>query len=334
MTSLGPFTLSDKAREQQPSSTLAIESRLSILCSARGVRTLSMPWRRCTRSSRSRRGRALNVCPSVFGLLVGLGVLPSLELTRNGIPKEAATIPLVTTTAALSLYKNQDLPPPWSPRTSSSPPVPLIVYGASSALGSFAIKLAKLSNIHPIIAICGGTVHYVSSLIDPPKGDIIPDYRPGVTIMKSAIRSALGHLRVYHALDAISSKGTWIPISQLLAPGDQLSVVSGANKYDEAEIPEGVEIKYTYVGTVHSGAHVAKMPKQPANTEDVQSAPDFAFVLFSYLGMALTRGTFEGHPYKIVPGGLAGVGEGLRELKEGKNKGDKLVYRVTDTTRE
>jgi NADPH2:quinone reductase len=73
-------------------------------------------------------------------------------------------------TAAIAMYRCQELPPPWSARTSTAKPFPFIVYGASSSLGCFAIKLAKASNIHPIIAIAGGSHEYVSKLIDPTKG--------------------------------------------------------------------------------------------------------------------------------------------------------------------
>lgn len=235
-------------------------------------------------------------------------------------------------TAALSLYQLQGLPTPWFPRNSSDPPLPLIIYGASSSLGSFAIKLAKLSNIHPIIAICGGSQGYVKSILEPSKGDAIVDYRNGVQVMKAAAKKALGELEVYHALDAISSQGTWIPISQILSPGGQLSVVSGANAYEDAEIPGGIEIKYTYVGVVHSGAYLPSMPKQPLNKDSVKSAPEFAYVLFRYLSRMLAQGKFEGHPFKVIPGGLGGVEAGLQLLKDGQSKGFKFVYRITDTT--
>ncbi len=248
--------------------------------------------------------------------------------------EEAATVPLVSITAALSLFKLQGLPPPCSPRTSSSPQIPLIIYGASSALGSFAIKLAKLSNIHPVIAICGGTQEYVKSLLDFSKGDAVVDHRAGIEPMKTAVKAAVAGLEVLHALDAISSNGTWIPLSQLLSPGGQVSVVSGANRYDDPEIPERVKIKYTYVGAVHTGAYLSGMPKQPADKQVMESAPDFAFVLFRFLGRVMAEDRFEGHPFEVVPGGLGGVEAGLRQLKSGNSKGVKFVYRVEDTFRD
>ena len=50
---------------------------------------------------------------------------------------EAATIPLAGITAAVALYRNLELPPPWTP---ASTPTPLVIYGVSSAVGSFALK--------------------------------------------------------------------------------------------------------------------------------------------------------------------------------------------------
>jgi len=75
----------------------------------------------------------------------------------------------------------------------------------------------------------------------------------------------------------------------MLLPGGQLSVVSGANAYDDAGIAEGVEIKYTYIGTAHSGAYIPKMPKQPEDKEMVKSASDFAYVLFRYISHKLAQ---------------------------------------------
>jgi NADPH:quinone reductase len=235
-------------------------------------------------------------------------------------------------TAGTALYRCQALPPPWSPRTSTAPPLPLIIYGASSSLGCFAIKLARASNIHPILAICGSSSSYVSTLLDASKGDTVIDYRPGVEAMKAAVKEALGPLEAFHALDAISANGTWVPLSQMVSPdGGQVSVVSGANAYIEVEIPAGVKIKYVYVGTAHYGAYVPTMPKQPADKEAVESAVEFAYVFFRYVARLLAKGTFEGHPYTVVPGGLGGVEGGLQMLKAGESRGKKFVYRIEET---
>ncbi|CZS96491.1 related to zeta-crystallin / quinone reductase (NADPH) [Rhynchosporium graminicola] len=252
--------------------------------------------------------------------------------------EEAATIPLVVTTAALSLFKIQGLPTPWSfPSSPTTNTTPLIIYGASSSLGTFALKLALASNIHPILAIAGSSSSHILPLLDLTKGDCLIDYRSGISAMQHAIRTFLAErdLEARHAIDAISANGSWITISQLLAPGGQLSVVSGVNAYDEPEMPEGVEVKYTFVGAVHEGLYKKGMPKQPAR-ELVEGMPAFAGELFEWLGGdegALAREVVKGHPFEVVSGGLDGVETGLRMLKSGNAGGKKFIYRVSETVR-
>ena len=241
----------------------------------------------------------------------------------------------MATSAAISLFRRQLLPPPWSPRADSSPQIPLIIYGASSALGTFAIKLARAANIHPIIAIAGGSNSHLSPLLDPVKGDTLLDYRVGITSMKEAVKDALQRLPCHHALDAISGRGTWVPLSQMLSPSTEtersyLSVVSGANRYDEKEIQEGVEIVYTYVGTVHLGEYRQGMVKQPLDTELVKSDPEWGYLLFRYMSRMLADGRFVGHPFEVVDGGLDGVEKGLQMLKNGDARGKKFVFRVSE----
>jgi len=48
------------------------------------------------------------------------------------------------------------------------------------------------------------------------------------------------------------------------------------------------------------------------------------------VGEMLADGRLTGHPYVCVEGGLSGVEKGLRMLKEGKAKGVKFVYRVSE----
>ncbi|KAK9238560.1 chaperonin 10-like protein [Lipomyces kononenkoae] len=248
--------------------------------------------------------------------------------------EEAATLPLVTLTAAISLFRRQGLPPPWDPLSSSSEPLPLIVYGASSALGAFAIKLARLSNIHPIIAICGASHEIVDPLLDFSQGDRIVDYRKGIDAMKASVKDALGGLEARHAFDAISSDRTWVPLAQILHESAtsgpfQVSVVTGANRYDDPDIPSSVDLLYTYVGVGHYGEYKPTMPKQPVDKERVKFDVEFAFLFYRYLSRLLARGNIRGHPFEVIPGGLAGVEEGLNKLKNGEARGIKYVYRVS-----
>lgn len=45
----------------------------------------------------------------------------------------------------------------------------------------------------------------------------------------------------------------------------------------------------------------------------------------------LQEGSLKGHPFEVVPGGLHGVLDGLRNLRDGKASGIKYVYRIDET---
>ena len=75
-------------------------------------------------------------------------------------------------TAALGLYKRLDLSPRWRPTTTL---MPVIIYGAEAAVESFAIQLARQSNVHPLICVAGKGIPHVETLIDQTKGDIVLD---------------------------------------------------------------------------------------------------------------------------------------------------------------
>ncbi|KAF7944537.1 uncharacterized protein EAE97_005170 [Botrytis byssoidea] len=227
------------------------------------------------------------------------------------------------TTAALSLFRRQHLPPPWPPRADSVP-LPFNIYGVSSSLGTFAIKLVRASNIHPIIAIAGSSSSHLHSLLDPSSGVKLIDYRLGTEQMIKATKVVLGSLECHHALDAISLNGTWIPNSHMLAPSflsqspSYLSVVTGSNKYDEGSIQTGIEVVYTMVGTAHTGVYKSGMVRQPFYREFVKGDPEWM----------LADGRLTGRPFELIDGGLTGVGEGLKRLQRGQARGIRNVYKV------
>ncbi|KAI4085821.1 MAG: hypothetical protein LQ344_008103 [Seirophora lacunosa] len=231
----------------------------------------------------------------------------------------AATIPLAAMTSALGLYQRlQGLPLPWHPATT---PTPLIIYGAASAVGAYAIKLAQLSNIHPLICVAGRGIPFVESLISSDKGDVVLDYRDGeaklVAKLKSAVDAAGG--KVEYAFDAISEHGSFTNICEVLdRETGQITLVLPGKDY--SAIPESIRQSMTYVGSVHSS--VGQKERGDA---------DFGFVMFRFFGRGLQEGWFRGHPHEVVPGGLAGVGGALRSLKEGKASAVKYVFRLEET---
>lgn len=222
-------------------------------------------------------------------------------------------------TAAIGLYLRLGLPEPWKPATK---PTPLIVYGGSGAVGAFAIKLAKASNIHPIIAVAGKGQDFVETLIDRSKGDEIVDYRKGDEAVVSGIEVALkaaGIGKAEYAYDGISEKGSYQNICKVLAPGGKFTTVLPPKDF---EIPNGIQHTLTMVAHSHKDLY---------ENLSVTGSKDFAFVGFRLFSRGLQEGWFTGHPYEVVPGGLRGVEKGLADLQEGKASAVKYVFKIEDT---
>jgi NADPH2:quinone reductase len=72
--------------------------------------------------------------------------------------EEAATLPLAAMTSAIALFVDLGLPTPLEPAKS---PVTLLINGASSSIGSFAVQLAKLANLR-VIGIAGAGSSYAT----------------------------------------------------------------------------------------------------------------------------------------------------------------------------
>ncbi|CAG5181749.1 uncharacterized protein ALTATR162_LOCUS9815 [Alternaria atra] len=230
--------------------------------------------------------------------------------------EEASTIPLAGLTAVVGNYIRLGLPEPWKPAAEK---VPFLVYGAASAVGAFAIKLARLSNIHPIIGVAGRGIPYAESLIDKTKGDVIIDYRNGNEAVVAGIKDALenaGASDIYHAFDAVSDKGSHTDVVAVLAPEGQVTYVFPL----EQTAPPGFSYPKTYKSAQFSNVG-------DAYGENRQQG----FMYLRWLFRMVMEGKFTAHPHEVVPGGLAGVSQGLQNLKAGKASAVKYVYKVPDT---
>lgn len=211
-------------------------------------------------------------------------------------------------TAAFGMHQRLGLPTPWTP---AKQPTPLVVYGGAAAVGAYAIKLAVLANIHPIIAVAGRGEKFVEGLIDRSKGDTIVDYRKGDEAVVQGIKDALKGEKLWHAFDATSEHGSYTNIVQVLEPTGHLTVVLPGKKYEG--VPESVNLTTTMVGASHS------------------DEKDYAYLMFRYFARGLAEGFFKSHPYEVIPGGLEGVKQGLENLRDGKASGVKYVFRIEDT---
>ncbi|KAH8808588.1 chaperonin 10-like protein [Xylogone sp. PMI_703] len=251
----------------------------------------------------------------------------TFHLPKKTTFEEAATIPLAALTAALGLYVRLGLPEPWAP---AKIPIPLIVYGGSGAVGAYAIKLAQLSNIHPIIVVAGRGQAYVEQLISRDRGDTIVDYRAGDEAVVSGIKYALKNANaseVHYAFDAISEHNSYQNISRVLsAEGSKVTLVLPGKDY--SAIPNYTQHSLTTVGDVHK---VIDQQSEEGKAGIRTGGPELGFVFSRFFSRGLQEGWFNGHPYEVVAGGLNGVEKALTDLKNGVNSATKYVFRIEDT---
>ncbi|KKY19419.1 putative alcohol dehydrogenase-like protein [Diplodia seriata] len=237
----------------------------------------------------------------------------TFHIPKDTTFEEAAAIPLAAMTAAVGLYLRLGLPEPWRQPTPPSTPIPLVIYGAASAVGSYAVQLASRSNIHPLICVAGRGAAHVEALIDRSKGDTIVDYRQGGDAVVAGIKAALlpSGAPLLHAYDAVSDHGSYVQLGEVLAPGGKITLVLPGKQYDG--LAAHVVQTITNVGAVHD------------------DAKDFGFVWFRLFARGLAAGWLKPQPQEVVPGGLGGVQTAMENLRDGKASAVKYVFRIADT---
>jgi NADPH:quinone reductase-like Zn-dependent oxidoreductase len=241
----------------------------------------------------------------------------TFHLPHNVSLEEAATLPVAALTAALGLYIDLGLPPPWQPQPKDQQRIPLVIYGVSSACGAFAAKYARLSGLGPLVGIAGRGSDYAKTLVD-----YVVDYRQGEDALVKEIedilaKEGLGRKAPY-VLDAISENGTIETTLRFTdLDGGRISTLLPVQRFardkENFRYPAGVKAINTACPQVFSEHR------------------DFGYLWSRYMGHLLEDGRLKCHPYEVIPGGLNGVLTGLKNLKNGKASAIKYVYRIDET---
>ncbi|GKZ35852.1 hypothetical protein AbraIFM66950_006651 [Aspergillus brasiliensis] len=225
--------------------------------------------------------------------------------------EEAATVPLASLTASLALFARLGLPEPWlaNKTWASKPRGGVLVYGAATAVGSFAIKLLQKADIHPVIGVAGRGTDYVRSLMDSAKGDVVVDYRDGESAVVQGILDAIpASESLCYALDAVSEISSFQVLEKVL---DQISgAVSVVTPEAPKQLPGTIRVEFSNVGTGHG------------------DDKDVAYVWSRMLSRGLGEGWLKPHPHEVIPGGLEGIETALNNLKDGKASAVKYVLRI------
>ncbi|KAJ9644995.1 hypothetical protein H2204_001457 [Knufia peltigerae] len=235
--------------------------------------------------------------------------------------EKAATLPLGLATVMQGLYqKGLKMNLPDNPIKEDKALV--LIYGGSTATGALGIQFARLSG-YTVVTTCSETnFEYVKSL---GADHVLDCYNESPDQIGRQIREFTeDKLRL--AWDLVSSSESARACSEALSSdGTGCRYASFlANKSPRPEIVSVGTNMYTIWG---ESFRVGEQLEYPASREDF----DWGRRFMASAEILISQGKLRPHREVAMPGGLAGVPDGLEKLKMGGVSAGKLVYRISDT---
>ncbi|KAF9872885.1 GroES-like protein [Colletotrichum karsti] len=213
-----------------------------------------------------------------------------------------ATLGAGVTTAGQGLFQSLQLPLPDEPTPKS---FAVLIYGGSTATGCLAIQYARLAGLQVITLASPHQFDRLKSL----GASVCYDYHEGN--VGSRIRRETNNGLMY-AFDIITNESSMKICADALA-----GEVTGSKRprcsllLPGKVFPSGIGETSMKYGKVVEG--------QPKDYE-------FAKMFWSLTSHLINEGKLKAHVVEERQEGLEGVLSGLRDLKDGKVKGHKLVY--------
>ncbi|KAI0707035.1 GroES-like protein [Earliella scabrosa] len=234
---------------------------------------------------------------------------------------QAASLPLGLATVFLALY-NHD---PSTEKTLRFPPFweesgkgafdgkPVFIIGGASSVGQYAIQIAKLAGFSQIITTA--SPRNTSLLTSLGATHVLDRALPPATIL-AELPKLTGGKPLEFVYDAVSLEDTQAFAYQVVAPGGRLVIVLPDVIPAELKKQEGsAEKKVVHVfGSVH-------YPFCRKAGEE----------MYKRLTGWLADGVIKPNKVEILPGGLAGIPDGLARLEAFKVSGTKLIARPQET---
>ncbi|PIG83888.1 alcohol dehydrogenase [Aspergillus arachidicola] len=228
--------------------------------------------------------------------------------------EEAATLGLGVTTAALGLYQSLKLALPFAPIQTKTP---ILIYGGSSATGTLAIQFAKLSGYEVLTTCSPRHFDQVKNL----GVDSVFDYNDpaSTSVIREQTKDSLTL-----AFDTISveSSATYCDHALSTKGGDYSSLLP--IKTERGNIRDRSTMAYTAFGRSFKFGP-RDIPAQPGDRAFMEQFTG----IFQDL---LASGKIKTHPPRVSNAGLDGILDGLRLLRDGKVRGEKLVYNIVDSS--
>jgi NADPH:quinone reductase-like Zn-dependent oxidoreductase len=229
--------------------------------------------------------------------------------------EEASTLPLGITTAAMGIFRRL----PYHLDTQIKEKKTIVVWGASGSVGNYAVQLAKLIGLR-VIAVAGKG----ASIAKIAGADVVVDYRQGKA--HAQILEALEGEKLQYGFDGVSENGTTKQLSSLIDK-DVKDARIVLVLYPSEELPSHISYPQTSVFSCYGEEQKFGARTLPAVPEDREFVERF----FPKLEEWLEQGKIVPNKITVVPGGLEGVKEGFRRMRDKEVSGEKLVFRVAET---
>ncbi|KAL7278934.1 GroES-like protein [Trametes coccinea BRFM310] len=227
---------------------------------------------------------------------------------------QIVTIPAAFFTVAVGFYHVTNGPrftPPWGEGGKGKyAGSPIVILGGSSAVGSNAIQLAKLSGFSPIITTASLKN---KALLESFGATHVVDRNLSAAALRDEVFKITGG-PVEVVFDAISLPETQNAGFDLLTSSGTLVLV----------LPPTLDEEKTKNAGDRKVASVVSLVNLPQNEE-------FAKAAFSKLSGLIEAGHVKPLRFEVLPGGLAGIPSGLAKLKNDQVSATKLVVHPQET---
>ncbi|KWU46932.1 GroES-like protein [Rhodotorula sp. JG-1b] len=220
-------------------------------------------------------------------------------------------------TAIQALYMRLGLNLPNSPSKDGEP---ILVWGGSTSVGLYALQLLKASGYTPI------------SVSSPKNFDLVKKFGAAAVFdyndPEAPAKVAKAYPSLQYGLDCISEGKTTVSIVKAIAAAKGVGRVVTLLVNKDSEIKEyadKVKVEMTLVYTVLGvefdwpGMTFPAMPNDKTRMEEWCS---------KYLPELFQSGTIKPNPIQSFSGGLDNITEGLNYIKDGKNRGVKVTYKI------
>ncbi|KAJ4387781.1 hypothetical protein N0V93_008383 [Gnomoniopsis smithogilvyi] len=244
----------------------------------------------------------------------------AIKVPENLTFEEAATLGVGIVTVGQSLYQSLKLPFPDSPLTS---PVPILIYGGSTATGILGIQFAKLSGLTVITTSSPRNFDYLKSL----GADAVYDYHEDIESLARKIKESTNN-KLTLAWDCSPTEESARLCAMTMSDSEKAKYSSllPIDKKILTEYNSLVESEVTLGYSVFGEAFTRRGRTFEAKPED----REFAGRFWELSKDLLADGRIKVANMAVDQGGkgLEGVLKGLDDLKQGRVSGTKLVYTI------